>query len=44
MTTLALTGETPVGWLVIPLLLLQAGVVLVAIRLLKGRPAARWLT
>jgi hypothetical protein len=40
LTTLALTGETPGGWLLVALLLLQAGLVLFAIRFVKGRRMA----
>lgn len=41
LTTLALTGETPVGWLVLAIVLLQAGLVLVAIRVVRARQEAR---
>lgn len=41
LTTLALTGETPGGWLLLAILLLQAGLVLVAIRFARTRQAAR---
>jgi hypothetical protein len=40
LTTLALTGETPVGWLVLAILLLQAGLALVAVRFVRVRRAA----
>jgi hypothetical protein len=44
LTTLALTGETPGGWLLLALILLQAGLALVAVRLVRmrrGRHLAR---
>jgi hypothetical protein len=41
LTTLALTGETPGGWLILALVLLQAGLVLVAVRFVRGRQTAR---
>jgi hypothetical protein len=41
LTTLALTGETPGGWLILALVLLQAGLVLVAVRFVRGRQKAR---
>lgn len=37
LTTLALTGETPGGWLLLAVVLLLAGVVLIAIRLVRER-------
>ncbi len=43
LTTLALTGETPAGWLIVAIVLLQAGLVLVAIRFARARQAARHL-
>jgi hypothetical protein len=41
LTTLALTGGTPGGWLVIAVVLLQAGLVLVAMRFVRTRRTAR---
>lgn len=41
LTTLALTGETPAGWLLVAVLLLQAGLVLVAIRFVRMRRGVR---
>lgn len=44
LTTLALTGETPGGWLVLALVLLQAGLALVAIQIVRARrPKGRHL-
>ncbi|MEO8528090.1 MAG: collagen-binding domain-containing protein, partial [Pseudolysinimonas sp.] len=40
LTTLAFTGSTPGGWLVVALLLLQAGVALLAIRFVRLRRIA----
>lgn len=41
LTTLALTGGTPWGWLILAVLLLQAGFVLVAIRFVRSHQTAR---
>lgn len=43
LTTLALTGETPGGWLLLAILLLQAGLVLVAVRFVRARRTPRHL-
>ena len=39
LTTLALTGGTPGGWLILAIVLLQAGLVLVAVRFVRARRA-----
>jgi len=41
LTTLAFTGATPGGWLILAILLLQAGLALMAIRFVRKRRAAR---
>jgi hypothetical protein len=41
LTSLALTGETPAGWLIVALVLLQTGLVLVALRFMGARQTAR---
>lgn len=43
LTTLALTGETPAGWLILAIVLLQAGLVLMAVRFIRSRRQARHL-
>jgi len=43
LTTLALTGETPGGWLIAAVLLLQVGLALVAVQFIRARRKARHL-
>jgi len=43
LTTLAFTGANPTGWVVLAVLLLQAGLALLAVRLVRKRRAARHL-
>ena len=44
LTTLAFTGAAPGGWLILAIVLLQAGLALIAIRFVRRRRAARHLT
>jgi hypothetical protein len=43
LTTLAFTGQNPTGWVILAVLLLQAGLVLVAVRFVRNRRDARHL-
>ncbi len=44
LTTLAFTGAAPGGWLIVAILLLQAGLVLIAVRFVRKRRQARHLS
>jgi hypothetical protein len=44
LTTLAFTGAAPGGWLIVALVLLQAGLVLIAVRFVRSRREARHLS